>query len=126
MGGPVITAQFAKNANGEPELAEGSEGQGQRHYKVVFNVTGAPADAYAATFELNPASYDPIRTVLPENNTFTLETTTHGNYDLNVKLRTKSSEMLLKDSIVQALLRGEQDNMTSPAVQSAISDISNN
>lgn len=71
---PNLTIRLKTDPGRRPTFQEGTD---HRHYGVIFEIENAPADAYAATFELDPSSYyDPVRTLRPQaEGQFRLETT---------------------------------------------------
>lgn len=100
---PRLTAHFVKDESGKPSLIEAG---GRKHYKVTFGVEGVP-DAYAATFELHPTYYDPVRSVSPDTDGhLALNTTAYGDYDLKVKVQAKEGVVQIVDSVSDALKRG--------------------
>lgn len=122
---PRLVARLETDQSGRPAFVKGDD---KRHYKLVFEVENAPKDTYAATFELDPTYYDPMRTVSPgDDGQFRLQTTTYGDYDLQVRLRTKTGEIPLIDSVSRALQRWRSDAgpKSDPAVDEAISYIAN-
>jgi hypothetical protein len=120
---PRLTVRLETDALGIPAFVEGDD---KRHYKVVFEIEDAPADAYAATFELDPAIYDPVRTVKAgSDGKFRLETTTFGDYPVIVRLhRSKGDDRVLKESVFRGLRRARGTMMVdSPGVSEALSYI---
>jgi len=101
---PRLTVRLKTDEAGRPAFIDGRR---FRHYKVVSEVENAPADAFAATFDLDPAYYDPSRTVQPQSTgRFRLETTTYGDFPLTVRLRrSKGEDIVLKEGVARALRR---------------------
>jgi hypothetical protein len=119
---PRLSAQFKTNDKGEPAFVEAD---GRKHYRIVFEVLNPPSDAYAATFELDPTYYDPVRTLSADaDGAFRLETTSYGDYDVKVRVRTKSGDVPLAGSLARALEQSRERMTPSPAVDSAIAYIS--
>lgn len=115
---PRITAKFETDEKGEPEFVDAG---GRKHYRIVLEVQNPPSDAYLATFELDPSYYDPYRTrSLTEDGTFRLETTSYGDYDLKVRLRTKRGEVPLTAHLSSVLAQSSKSFKPSPAVDKAI------
>jgi hypothetical protein len=117
---PKLSVRLAGDTDGKPSVVERG---GRHHYKVVFEVDDAPPDAYAATFELDPSYYDPLRTLKPDSDgKFRLETTAYGNYPVVVRLHRKGGDVTLKANVAQAL-RTSVSGATAPAWQDAVSYI---
>ena len=123
---PKLTIRLAKDKQGNPAVVK--EAEGRKHYKVVLEVDDAPSDTYAATFELDPSYYDPLRTLKPDaDGKFRLETTTYGDYPVFVRLhRAGGSDVTLKDNVVRALTRTSSNEPESLAFQVALNDIAKN
>jgi hypothetical protein len=120
---PRITVRLATDDEGSPEVASGDS---HTHYRVVFEVENAPADTYAATFELDQSSYyDPVRTLKPDQDgKFRLETTTYGDYPLIVRLhRAKADDLVLREGVARALKRGRDAMPSNPKVDTALAYI---
>ena len=118
---PKLSVRLETDDKGEPAVVEKG---GLRHYKVVFEVDGAPADTYAATFELDPSYYDPRRTLKPDaDGKFRLETTTYGNYPVVVRLHRSGGDLMLKANVAQALTGSVEGSPSTPALQEALSYI---
>jgi transcription initiation factor IIF auxiliary subunit len=122
---PHLGARFLTSASGEPEFVGERD---HRHYKVILEIEDLPKDVYAATFELHPTYYDPVRTLRPDQNgQIRLETTTYGDYDLSVLLRTKEGEERIRGNLLQELRRWyEKMGLSNPAIQKALADIAAN
>lgn len=116
---PELVVQLKTGPDGRPAVVEDGD---RRHYGVVFEVRNPPMDAFAATFELDETHYDPARTLRPDpNGGFRLETTTHGDYPVVVRLRTgQGRDVLLKDSLVRNLRRHSVEAAANPAVMEAL------
>ena len=120
---PKLTVQFEADQQGGPTFVSAGS---KRHYNVVFEVENPPADAYAATFELDDASYyDPVRTLQREGDgNFRLKTTTYGDYPLVVRVHRKGEpDLVLKESVARGLRRQHMARAGLPAVEEAISYI---
>jgi hypothetical protein len=119
---PEITVRLSADASGVPEVIPGGE---KRHYKVIFEIKNAPADAYAATYELDPSYYDPVRTIRrDEDGTFRLEVTTHGDYPVIAHLhRPDASDLTLREGVARALKRGRETMPDNPKIDEALSYI---
>ena len=117
---PDLIVRFETDAKGEPKKQTVS---GRNIYTVVFEIKDVPDDVYAATFELDPSYYDPLRTLRPDPaGNIRLETNTYGNYDVNVRLRTKRGEtVVLRGNLLDRLRRSS--DVQNPAVAEAISYI---
>jgi hypothetical protein len=122
---PKLTVRLVTDSTGKPEVTQERDRQ---VYKVVFEVEGAPADTYAATFELDPTYYDPLRTLKPDvDGKFRLETTTYGNYPVVVRLhRAKGGDVTLKENVARALTQTVEDKVQNPAWMDAVSYIARN
>lgn len=125
---PRLTVRLERAPDGTPRV---TERDGQRHYAVVFEVENAPPDTYAATFELDPSYYDPVRTVTPDGEgRVRLHITTYGDYPVLVRLsRYKGPSVVLKEMVSRALRRGLEEPSTGtpttgPAITRALEDIS--
>ena len=115
---PFLTARFQTDERGAPEFVEAN---GLRHYKVVFQVKDPPEGAYAATFELDPTYYDPMRTLRPDpDGGFQLETTAYGDYDVKVRLRTKEGVVPLLGNLKRALEHSRESMGPNSAIDEAI------
>lgn len=120
---PVIVAEFVTDAAGNPLFID--EG-GTKHYKLKIDVENAPEDAYAATFELDPTYYDPVQTLRPNPaGQFSLKTTSYGDYDLTVRLRTRAGDIPIADSLTRALQRSYRETPSNEALRAALTDIAN-
>jgi hypothetical protein len=87
---PQLVARFVTDEQGEPRYAQ--TGAGRKHYRIVVEVENAPSDVVAATFELDPSYYLPVRTVeRAADGRVKLETHAYGDYALKVDLRSKSA-----------------------------------
>ena len=118
---PEVVARFETDEAGNPRFIESDE---KKHYRLMFEVENVPPDVYAATFELHPTYYDPVRTVRPDaEGRVRLETTSFGDYDLKVRLRTKEGEIQVVDSLVRALKRARSGMPPNAAIDQAISEI---
>jgi hypothetical protein len=122
---PQLVARFLEDQSGKPAYIESD---GKRHYRIVLEIQNAPRDAYAATFELDPSYYDPARTLGRDSDgMFRLETTSYGDYDVHVKLRTKEGEVPLPDVPLSSALASTQESfVTDPEKRSAIDYIARN
>ncbi len=121
---PAIVARFKTDTEGNPVFVTDGD---TKHYEVTIGVENAPQETYAATFELDPTYYDPIQTVRPDTEgQFSLETTSYGDYDVTVRLRTKEGEIPLADSLKRALQRSYGTAPANPALMSALTDIEKN
>ncbi len=118
---PRLIARFETDERGAPSFLPGKN---LRHYKIVLEVENPPPDAYAATFELDPTYYDPVRTISPDHDgKFRLEMASYGDYPVTVKMRTKQGEVPLINTLSQALENAQQSG--APAITEAISYIAN-
>lgn len=121
---PRLTAQFKTDDQGDPAFVESN---GRKHYQIVFEVENAPNDAYAATFELDPTYYDSVRTLPPgADGNFRLEAASYGDYELRVKLRTKTGEVPVMDTLAHALRMSQKNAVQNEAVREAIAYIAKN
>ena len=117
---PQLVARFATNEQGEPQYVETSAG---KHYRIVIEVENAPSDLVAATFELDPTYYLPVRTIEPDvDGRVKLETTAYGDYALKVDLRSKSGVIPVKTTLRKALLSGEAREQ-EPKIGAAMAEI---
>jgi len=117
---PVLAIRFVIDEAGNPEFVKTPEME-HKHYKLNFEVENAPADAYAATFILHESYYDPVRTVRPDRDGhLRLSTTSYGDYDVKVHLRTPQGELQLVDTVTGALKRARSSMPPGPAVDEAI------
>ena len=118
---PELVACFATDERGKPDAVPSKTGL--KHYRIVLEVKNAPPDVLAATFELDPSYYLPVRTVEPDAaGNLRLETTAYGDYPLKVDLRTKSGAIPLKTTLRKALLSGEAPER-HPNIDAAIAEI---
>src|SRR5437870_5694499 len=118
---PQIVARFETDAQGNPKFFQDAK---KKHYKLVFEIQNAPPNVYAATFELHPTYYDPIRTLTPDDDgKLRLKATSYGDYDLKVRLRTKEGEIQIIDSVAHALKRMRHEMSQNPSIDQAIADI---
>jgi hypothetical protein len=117
---PQLIAQFETDNDGKPRFFERG---GHKHYKLVFEVENMPKDVYAGTFELDPTYYDPVRTLRPDKGKLKLETTSYGDYDLKISLRTRDGEIVFVDNLVRALERARAKMPDNPAIDQAIAEI---
>jgi hypothetical protein len=117
---PRLIARFETDAEGKPRFTQDSD---KRHYRLVFEIENAPPDAYAATFELHPTYYDPVRTVTADQDgKIRLETSSYGDYLLKVLLRTKKGEIPIADTVSHALQKSHA-TANNPALDQALADI---
>ena len=117
---PQLVAEFETDAHGDPRFVEQG---GLKHYKIVFEIQNIPANAYAATFELDPSYYDPVRTLRPDpDGKIRLETTAFGDYDVKVRVRTKEGEVPVFGTLKTALQNSAQRGLAAanPAVDAAL------
>jgi hypothetical protein len=119
---PQITVRFSTDANGVPEVVSRD---GKRHYRVVFEIENAPADAYAATYELDPSYYDSVRTLKRDDDgKFQLKVGTFGDYPVIVHLhRPDAGDLTLKEGVARALKRARETMPANPEVDKALSYI---
>lgn len=118
---PELFARFIKDEHGEPRFAETETGM--KHYRIVLEVKDPPTGVLAATFELDPTYYLPVRTVEPDaEGRLKLETTAYGDYGLKVDLRSKSGVVPVRTTLRKALLSGESRGRT-PEIDAAIAEI---
>lgn len=116
---PRLSIHLEADANGTPKFVAG---QNHKHYNVVFEIEDAPADAYAAIYELDPSYYDPIQIVeRDDNGRFQLKTTTFGDFPLVVRLRRETGEEIVLKAVVARALRREAP--PSPAFEAALGEI---
>jgi len=120
---PKITVRLATDDDGSPEV-EAATRDNLTHYKVVFEIENVPEDTYAATFELDPSYYDPVRTLrADEDGKFRLETSTYGDYPLIVRLHRKTGDLVLREGVARALRRARSSMPGNSKVDSALSYI---
>lgn len=123
-GAPRIIAKLETDTEGRPKFVKQGD---HKHYKISFEVENPPQDLYAATFELHETYYDPVRTIRPGTNaSVVLDTTTYGDFDVKVLLRTKSGEIPLIESVSSALDHARAQMPSGEAVDKAISEIAKN
>jgi hypothetical protein len=121
---PTLAVRFQTDGEGNPQFVEGA---GKKHYRLLFEVENVPSDVYASTFELHETYYDPVRTIRPDDRgRIRMNTTSYGDYDVKVRLRTKVGEIQIADSLAEALKRARPLMPPNPAIDNAISDIQNN
>jgi hypothetical protein len=119
---PQLTVRFETDRDGNPIFVE--DPQNKKHYYLEFEVKDVPSDVYAATFELHPTYYDPVRTLYPENRSVVLRTTSYGDYDLKVLLRTKEGrDVPVSANIVQALERARPSMPANTTIDTAIAEL---
>ncbi len=115
---PQLLARIKTSADGNPDFYVRN---GKKHYRIVLEVDNAPANAYAATFELDPTYYDRLRTKSPDSDgKFRLETSTYGDYNIGVSLRTIDGREPSFRTSVKAALERVQENLANPE---AVKDI---
>jgi hypothetical protein len=121
---PKVSVRLETDDHGSPEIVQENT---RRHYKVIMEIEDAPADTYAATFELDSSYYDPVRMVSPDaTGKFKLETTTYGDYPLLVRLhRPKDGDVVLKEGMARALRRARDKMPANPQVDEAVAYIAN-
>ena len=118
---PRLIARFETDERGAPAYRVGKD---RRHYKIVLEVENPPADAYAATFELDPSYYNPVRTLPPgSDGKFRLETSSYGDYQVMVKLRTKQGDVPVANTLSSALQSSQQRVVANPEISEAIAYI---
>jgi len=121
---PQLVARFVTDEQGKPRYAQ--PGTGRKHYRIVVEVENAPSDVVAATFELDPSYYLPVRTVeRAADGRVKLETHAYGDYALKVDLRSKSGVTPVSTTLRKALLCGESRNL-DPKIAAAIAEIADN
>lgn len=124
MAKPMIIAHFETDEQGNPIFIQD---RNKKHYSVTIEVKDSPQDAYAATFELYEDYYDPVQTLRPnKQGQFTLKTTSYGDYDVKVRVRTKEGDIPIADTLASALRRGSVDAPDNPLIQQALIDIAGN
>lgn len=111
---PRIIANFVTDDNGNPTYREIDN---KNHYLISFEVENAPANCYEATFVLDPSYYDPRQTRRPDSDgKFRLKTTTYGDYDVKVLLRTRDgNDQTILANLTMALrtsMRNDTDRST--------------
>jgi hypothetical protein len=120
---PRLVAHFKTDEQGAPVFRAG---KAHKHYKIILEVENPPPDTYAATFELDPTFYDPLRTLPPdEDGKFRLSTSSYGDFEVLVKLHTKRGEVPIANSLARALQRSRQGVAADPKISAAIADIAN-
>lgn len=118
---PRLTARFDVDSKGNPRFIESG---GKNHYRIVLEVEDLPPDLHAVTFELHPSYYDPIQTVpLDRERRVRLSTTTYGDYDLRVILRTRRGEVSFVENLTRAFERGLGSGEANPATMQALAQI---
>jgi hypothetical protein len=121
---PQIIAHFEMDEQGNPLFVKDGN---VKHYNLMIEVENSPPEAYAATFELYEDFYDPVQTLRPDRNgRFSLKTTSYGDYDVKVRLRTKEGDIPIADTLARALRRSYAESSTSPALKQAIVDLGEN
>ncbi|MBM3562606.1 MAG: hypothetical protein FJX48_05485 [Alphaproteobacteria bacterium] len=120
--GPQLVARLETDNSSAPVVVESG---GKQHYRIDFEVRNAPKDAYAATFELDADTYyNPVRTLRPDNDgAFRLSTSTYGDYDVKVLLRTSEGDVPLSSSVRNALEKSRDEMSAGPMVDDAIAYI---
>lgn len=118
---PELVARFVTDERGQPRYVE--TGTGRKHYRIVIEVKNTPSDVLAATFELDPTYYLPVRTVEPDaDGKVKLETTVYGDYALRVNLRSRTGVTPIRTTLRKALLGGESRER-GPKIDAAIAEI---
>lgn len=119
---PRLVASFETDNYGNPAFVRRGD---KNHYRVSFEVEDAPPSAYAATFELAPDYYDPVRTLRPDaDGKFRLKTTTYGDFDVKVVLRTSDGkEQTLMANLKSALEKSLKSAAGQPKFIEALNDI---
>jgi len=109
---PQLIASFVLE-DGRPVY---DEGDGHRHYRIIFELQNVPTDVFAATYELHPSYWDPTRAVKrTEDGRFRLETTSYGDYRVKVRLRSREGFTYVVDKVSTALRRTANVNDASQA-----------
>lgn len=116
-----LIAKFALDSDGKPRFIERG---GLKHYMIRLGVEGAPEDAYAVTYKLDPSYYDSLREVRKAEDNFQEELTSYGDYVVQADVRSKERVEAIATNLSQALHRGHQEAST-PEIESAIKDIEN-
>ncbi len=124
---PKLAVRLQTDKDGRPIVVQRD---GTRHYSVLLEVRNAPADTYAATFELDPTDYDPVRTLAPDaQGNIRLSTTTSGDFPVLVRIsRSGGANTVLKESVARALRRGHETEPSAAgedrsAISQALNDI---
>lgn len=114
---PKIIAKLHVDEHGDPAVVEAGD---KKHFRISFEVQDSPSNAYAATFELDPKTYyDPIRTLRPDSNgQFHLDTTTYGDYDVRVTLRTEDG----RDQLIQATVSSALEETIEPTANASVAE----
>ena len=119
MNNEKIKAVFVTDDKGEPEYIESG---GVKHFKIQLAMEDTPTDAYAVTYELHESYYDAIRENHHRDEGFREELTSYGDYDIQVKVRSRQGTSILRTSLADALQQGHTEGST-PAVAKAIAMI---
>jgi hypothetical protein len=121
---PQLVARLRTDENGQPLF---SEQGGHRHYELEFAIDNVPTNVYAATFELHPTYFDPVRTIKkPQDGDLRLHVTSYGDYPLKVQLRTTvGKDIWLVDKVTDALKRARPSMPDNTAIDAAIAEIAN-
>jgi hypothetical protein len=113
-----LVARFETDTEQHPKF---TERKGKKHYGITLEVENPPPDAYAATFELDPSYRDPWRTLAPDpEGKFKLTTTSYGNFEVLVRVRTKRGEMLVANNLYRALRDTVGATASNPKVDEAL------
>jgi len=84
---PKIKARFILDNEGNPQ--ERRPG----HYLIEVSVNGAPPDAYAVAYKLDPDTYyNPLREAFNSNTQFAEKLTSYGDYPIEAKIRSTQSK----------------------------------
>lgn len=114
-----IKATFITNDKGEPDYIEGN---GKKHYRINLEVNNVPEDTYAVTYDFEESYINPIRESQSKNDGFKEELTSHGDYEIKVKVRSRKGTNVLFTSLADALSKSNEDEM-SAAVQEATTEL---
>jgi hypothetical protein len=119
---PKLTVRFEADQQGSPKFVEAGS---KRHYRVVLEVENPPADADAATFELDESYYDPNRTMQRDTDgNFRLKTTTYGDYALVVRIHRRAGpDLILKGGVARGLKQRYPSSAATDPVREAVSYI---
>jgi hypothetical protein len=120
-----LRAAFQLDGDGNPRFVPGGaleSGEPLKHWEIEISVEGAPRDAYAVTYELDPTYYEARREVPREEENFKLHTTSYGDFGVRARVRSKGFTDLATRDLVDAL-RETHGNDPSPAIQAALAAI---
>jgi len=116
---PEIKAEFILDKEGKPK------GRSSEQYAIRLSVENTPKDTHAVTYYLHSSYYDPVREVRDQASHFCEELTSYGDFDIQVKVRTRDHSILTKRSLYEALAESHGQS-SEPTIKEALQNIHDN